>query len=371
MRAQRTPSERPQSRGLTIPESLVVLVSGLAILAALVPVLGQAKTTSLVGVSRHNLRLLHSSFECYAGDWDDRQFTAVPDDFGVFGGDCLAYGQGCGSIPTVVVGQCDGVFWVFPSCNALTLPIDLDPDAAYGLFRLSHYIQVMHDYVGGRVYDPTYFSPLDKKAYKTASPLFDHECEFVPGAGIVPSSYAMSPAAMYHPGVFRAPSRGGFQHPDTFSRGYESPAITLVKYPHLKTWMIEHNWLVDPPADCNPGYVDPFGGYSPECDPYLFNHGADARPLTLFFDGSIEPLRTGDVQRDDERVLRQTGGFDGLWSRDTPLGTAGYFGHGSFDGTIVSHHILTTDGIRGRDTLRGTPKARGLGPVESDLGDKR
>ena len=148
------------------------------------------------------------------------------------GGDCLAYGQGCGSIPTVVVGQCDGFFWVFPSCNALTLPITLDASPAYGLFRLSHLIQVMHDYVGGRVYDPTYFSPLDKKAHKTASPLFDHECEFVPGvggSGIVPSSYAMSPAAMYHPGVLRAPSAGGFRHPDTFSRGYESPAITLVK----------------------------------------------------------------------------------------------------------------------------------------------
>ena len=72
MRAQRTLSEWPESHGLTIPEILVVLVTSLVILAGLVPVLGQVSATSRVGGSRHNLRVLHSAFECYAGDWDDR-----------------------------------------------------------------------------------------------------------------------------------------------------------------------------------------------------------------------------------------------------------------------------------------------------------
>jgi hypothetical protein len=65
-------------------------------------------------------------------------------------------------------------------------------------------------------------------------------------------------------------------------------------------------------------------------------------------------------------MLKMTGGVDGLWSRDTPFGESGYFGELSFDGTTVSHHILTTGGIRGRDTLRGsTPKHTGHAPIRS------
>ena len=55
----------------------------------------------------------------------------------------------------------------------------------------------------------------------------------------------------------------------------------------------------------------------------------------------------------DALLIGQTG--EGLWHRATPLGPNGYFGDVSFDGTIVSHHILTIDGIRGRDTLGGQP----------------
>ena len=198
-----------------------------------------------------------------------------------------------------------------------------------------------------------FFSPLDRKAYEAVAPVFDDGCEFSASAGTVPSSYALSPAAMYHPEVLRAVSAGGFQHPDTFDVGYESPAVTQVRYAPLKTWLIEHNWLRTPPGECNPDYSDPIGGYSEACDPYLFNHGADARPSTLFFDGSIAGLRSGDVVADDARILEQTGEVDGLWSRDTPLGEDGYFGQFSFDETRVSHHMLTTDGILGRDRLDG------------------
>ena len=43
--------------------------------------------------------------------------------------------------------------------------------------------------------------------------------------------------------------------------------------------------------------------------------------------------------------------MDGLWSRDTPLGADGYFIDLGFDDSPLSHHVLTTDGILGRDTL--------------------
>ena len=41
----------------------------------------------------------------------------------------------------------------------------------------------------------------------------------------------------------------------------------------------------------------------------------------------------------------------GLWSRDTYLGEDGYFIDYGYDQAATSFHILTTDGIRGRDVV--------------------
>ena len=41
----------------------------------------------------------------------------------------------------------------------------------------------------------------------------------------------------------------------------------------------------------------------------------------------------------------------GLWSRDTPFGADGYFIDDGYDFAATSFHILTTDGIRGRDKI--------------------
>lgn len=48
-------------------------------------------------------------------------------------------------------------------------------------------------------------------------------------------------------------------------------------------------------------------------------------------------------------MLGQTG--HGLWSRDTPLGESGYFSDVAYDLTQTSFHVLTTEGIHGRDTV--------------------
>ena len=47
--------------------------------------------------------------------------------------------------------------------------------------------------------------------------------------------------------------------------------------------------------------------------------------------------------------------MDGLWHRGTPFGDDGYYIPFGYDGVPLSHHILTTDGILGRDTLAETP----------------
>ena len=225
-----------------------------------------------------------------------------------------------------------------------------DYPAARGSFRFPNPLG-LHEYVNDRFLDPVYYAPEDALAYAQAEPLFDVELEYAGGSTTIPSSYCFSPAAMLDPDVLRAPSEGGFQDPMDLDFGYRSPPVDAARYPDLKTWIIEHNWLRGPPGPCNPGFMEPLGEYSPDCNPYLFNQGADAAPLTAFFDGSIRRLRSGDVAADDQLVLEFSGGVDGLWSRDTPLGSEGYFGDFSFDGIVVSHHVLTTGGILGRDRL--------------------
>ena len=64
-------------------------------------------------------------------------------------------------------------------------------------------------------------------------------------------------------------------------------------------------------------------------------------------------LSVMEAQQSDEVRLYDTYLF-GLWHRGTPLGGAGYFGNEAYDffADDVSYHILTVDGILGRDTLR-------------------
>ncbi len=64
-------------------------------------------------------------------------------------------------------------------------------------------------------------------------------------------------------------------------------------------------------------------------------------------------LPNSEVLAADFQVLAQTGNVDGLWHRGTPFGANGYFIDASFDFVPLSHHVLTTDGILGRDTLGG------------------
>ena len=57
-----------------------------------------------------------------------------------------------------------------------------------------------------------------------------------------------------------------------------------------------------------------------------------------------------EAQAADARHQNQVG--YGLWSRDTPWGEDGYLVGDSWDFLAnTSFHILTTDGILGRDTM--------------------
>jgi hypothetical protein len=109
--------------------------------------------------------------------------------------------------------------------------------------------------------------------------------------------------------------------------------------------MIEHNWLQNTPDQLN---NPSFTGATPT--PWFFNHGYNSSPACLFFDGHIELVGCQRAMAADQRV--NTGNNGSCWSKNTPLGPNGYFGAQSYDFLVkTSFHILTTDGIEGRDVL--------------------
>ena len=123
----------------------------------------------------------------------------------------------------------------------------------------------------------------------------------------------------------------------------------MARYSELKTHMMEHHWLQNPRADCVDGVEGPYDG----CQPYMFNSGFESNPAALYYDGHVGLLSVRQARLDDRRASQGAG--SGLWSRDTPLGD--YFLEWAYDEPAgpesgTCYHILTTWGIRGRDTLK-------------------
>lgn len=358
-------TNRQQTKGFTIAEMLVVILVMALLLTIVVPVLARARNTSGVSVSMNNLSTLGVAHEMYAADWNSRQATVIVDNFSTYGTNGTAavtnYYQVTGHAhPGLLLGFCTGEWGYYmpgtpggsaPAANWVVItPFDFA--SKFGYCRIPN-SKALHTYVGGRFYDETFYAPNDSAVIAVVDPLFDNACGFLipsgSGGSVYWSSYCTSPAAMFNPAVFRAPSAGGWQNPFSLSTGFASPNLTQAMYPALKTHMLEHHWNQNPPPSiCNPAFPD--GTYA-GCEPYYFNLGLPSAPATLFYDGHVRLLPNTEVISADQQILMQTKGIDGLWSRDTPLGMNGYFGQNSYDGTIVSHHILTTNGILGRDTL--------------------
>ncbi len=360
--------------GFTIVDLLIFLVVVTVLISLALPTLARARGDSMVQESMANLSMLSVAHVMYAADWNGRQVTWAVDDLAAFGDDvqdyCGAHG-GCGlpndpgCHPPVLAGWAcqEGVgcgLWGFWPCFGYSHEWAVEPmnfpggpngdhfDGS-GHFRLAN-SKPFHDYVNGRFYDPTFYAPNDTVPYELAAPLFDSPWEYNPeGNPPIWISYTLSPAAMYDPNVMRSNAAGGWQNPWDLDYGFQSPGLFQAQYPNLKTHMIEANWVQNPPAQCNPA-PPPIPGYD-GCEPYFFNHGIDSTPVTLFYDGHVRLLPNTEVFAADQTVLQQTGGVDGLWHRGTPFGEDGYYIQYGFDGVPLSHHILTTDGILGRDTL--------------------
>ena len=369
--------------GFTILDLMVVMLVIMILVAAVVPVVAGAGGNAGIQQSMSNLVAQSAAHLMYAADWNGRQVTQVVDDLGFYGGDISAYNAalGCGDggndpgdptcHPPIIAGlgptqSGTWVIWAFwsqLSNNGGFQPMNFPgpPNESAALDGWGHWrfpqSRPIHDYLNGRYQDPVFYAPNDTSVVGPIEDCLGQAPEFVAypvNCNPASSSYARSPAAMFHPDVFRSNANGGWQAPYELDHGYESPGLFQATYPDLKTHLIEHSWVQNPPAPCNPV----FSG----CEPYYFNQGIDSAPVTLFFDGHIRLLPNSEVLFADLQVLAQTGQVDGLWHRGTPFGSSGYFINEGFDGVPLSHHVLTTDGILGRDTLGGASPIRSLVP---------
>jgi len=174
------------------------------------------------------------------------------------------------------------------------------------------------------------------------------------------SSYCFSPAGMYSPDVLslNRTTNKYFLNPWSIQSGLRSPAMSQAEFGTLKTQILEHNWLQGRHKTCNPGIA---GGPYNGCEPYYFNGGLESSPVALFYDGHVGQVGVRDATDANSRIAVQTTGSNttgGLWSIDTPMGGAygdfspgGYFMDQAIDWTSTSFHILTIDGIKGRDVI--------------------
>ncbi len=362
--------------GFTIIDLMVVILVIMILLAAAVPMVAGAGGNAGIQQSMSNLVAQSAAHLLYAADWNGRQVTHNPDDFGFYGGDMGAYNNANGCFnnnenchPPIIAGigetqSGSWVIWAYWSTagnNALMQPINFPgpPNDSAGIDGWGYWrfpqARPIHDYLNGRYQDPVFYAPNDTGVVGPLAGCMDQPGEFVAypsNCNPAWSSYARSPAGIFHPDVFRSNADGGWQAAWELDHGYESPGLFQATYPDLKTHLIEHSWVQNPPAPCNPAF---FG-----CEPYYFNGGIDSAPVTLFYDGHVRLLPNAEVLFADLQVLAQTGQVDGLWHRGTPFGASGYHIDNGFDGVPLSHHVLTTDGILGRDTLAGASPIRSL-----------
>jgi prepilin-type N-terminal cleavage/methylation domain-containing protein len=340
-------------KGFTVIELLVVISIIALLVGILLPAIGKARDSARVTMSQNNLRQISTSTNLYASEWNDRQWTMAPDDLAVYGSMGNYNAQPFSDLPYLILGWADGGLWVYIFLN---LPIDFND--GFGWFRVPNAKQ-LSQYVNGQFYDWTYFAPKDRVVTDLVATLLDNpgEYDYVDDAEWW-SSYCLSPAALLNPDVMSG--RNSAPDPWDLPAGFKCPTMGAAKFPDLKTHIAEHHWLQNNrPAQCNPSFPD--GTYN-GCEPYYYNGGHESVPMCAFYDGHVAGLGVQAAFDNDARIRAMNQGTPGLseiglWHRGTPMGTNGYFMSQSVWFNFLaqtSFHILTTDGIHGRDHIGGT-----------------
>jgi prepilin-type N-terminal cleavage/methylation domain-containing protein len=368
--------KRSSNRAFTIIELLVVVSIIAVLIGILLPAIGKARDQAKLTQSRSNLAQMAKAHATYASEWNDRQLTLVDDNLSRYGnGESTAYvnyyaengvyhppvilGWGIGSVASPDPGLWG--YWMEPIGGGgppygVVQPIIFPGSGAssglvaFGAFRLPNCSQ-FSEYLNGRFYDKVFYAPKDTVVMEAFARTQDSPGEYVTSSdtgnnGPVFSSYCLSPAAMFSPDVMKNASKGGFEDPWDLPAGFRSPSLSQALFPELKTQMIEHHWLQNRQIECNPGVA---GGTYNGCEPYYFNQGWESAPVALFYDGHVETIGVREAEKANGRNIAQAD--YPLWCDDTPFGPDGYFISDAYDWAETSFHILTADGIRGRDKL--------------------
>jgi prepilin-type N-terminal cleavage/methylation domain-containing protein len=369
------------SRGFTIVELLVVVSIIALLVGILLPAIGKAREQAQLTRSQANLKQLGTAAATYQAEFRDRQLTFCNDNLQQYspGGDgptaVTNYFQQNGyEHPGVILGlEGGGTIWGYwcpgsagGSAAAGNYIVPLEWTSKFGAFRMLQARQFSR-YLNGRFYDPVYYAPKDIAVSASVETLMEHPGEFVNSGTIKWSSYIYSPAAMFNPDVLSKDKSTGkfYKNPWDLAAGFRSPSASQAAFPDLKTQIIEHHWLQGPRRKmCNAIFT---GGPYDGCQPYFFNGSIESTPMCLFFDGHIAGLPVLQAVDAQFRLHNQAAGGTsgssraGTWSVDTPLGgeyidnaPGGYYQGqqtGGYDWAATSFHILTRDGIKGRDTL--------------------
>jgi prepilin-type N-terminal cleavage/methylation domain-containing protein len=364
--------------GFTIVELLVVVAIIALLIGILLPAIGKARDGAYVTQSLGNLRNLAAANAHYGADYQDRQFSLSPDDLGLYGGNCQQYVAITCPAQPILGWDSSGGLWGYwfpgpvPPCNqypgncgnfVCIFPMSFNAgDGFFGTWQMCN-LKAFNPYVNARWYDKIFFAPKDKWSGSRAERGLNNSGEFtilpnIPGQ-VVFSTYRFSPAAMWSPDVLSSNAQQGANagRPQNCGPGaWRTPAVGQAKFPDLKTRMLEHYWL----QNRDGGEYNP--GVSPQT-PWFFNHGYNSAPATLFFDGHVAIAGVAEAQESDGRVARQNQtqaagqpalhpGGRGLWHRGTPLGGNGFYNQLAYDMVVeCSYHILTVDGILGRDFI--------------------
>jgi hypothetical protein len=351
------PLHRSPLRGLTLTEVLISTAATAVLLSIFVTQTGSRRGEA---DAQAKLALLGQANACYAADWNDRQWTALPYD--ALSTCTLELNRGC--IPQQILGRgpggpiwgyylggagrCSSEGWP-GSCGNYGVYVPIDFAASTGAMRLPNVVG-FREYVARTFYTPEFYAE-DDPGYAVAETHFDATYEFnydfATGA-YADASFWFSPAAMLNPQVLRARANGGFQAYNAVMDPFRAPSVSQCQHPDLKTRMCEYGWFRGAPEGQGTSAIG-------------FTASRSARPVTLFFDGSVQAVDMGAVQDQDWALFESSPTDDGLWSRDTPFGKDGWrLGNNGdlIDGRGGGFHFLTTGGILGRDLLdRGTTNA--------------